>query len=505
MAATPPAPPTPVSQPGLCEGEGAGACEITFLDPVNALQNGNAILTDPATLATLGKPVIAIAADSASRVVLRIRAGTVGDKIDITLNGDGSLSTVGGTENSLYLSQLTAVDTGEYPMTFAVYRAPSNFSRGAPSNDDNIDQRSVSFHVRFPDGTTVDTPLTILRPPVVLVHGAWGDESDWATFTPLISDPLRNFFVRRANYNYDLHGAITTSTPGYTPALLKKARGNALGFDFAAPIVLEEIDTAIVEFRQTRNAAAAQADVIAHSMGGTVSRALVNLLRYPGHDSFGAGYIHKLITFGTPHLGSPLAADLTQGNVCVRTFFAEHEHIALYAVSLPGPPSPNGCGIYTTLWCGGSGDLQPGSDALGRIQNGSGPTVPAALIAGITAQANVASLDNSLSVAGYLRSRCANDPVAQRFTAQGWRTEFGEDNDGIVSQTSQLAGFTATPVGLNPVPGVIHSAGLEGGRFGLGFTGPSEQASATSIAGIQDLVIRFLNEQMNGADFYQLH
>jgi len=47
-------------------------------------------------------------------------------------------------------------------------------------------------------------------------------------------------------------------------------------------------------------AGGAQIDIVAHSMGGLVSRSVIE--QYEG-----AQYIHKLITLGTPHQGSPLA------------------------------------------------------------------------------------------------------------------------------------------------------------------------------------------------------
>ncbi len=542
----PPPPPTPTSQPSQCGGGGGEVvraprsalqrrfppatlrpaatgldpCGITFLDPVPDLQNGNFIVTDPEVLATMGTRVGAIAADSAARVVVVIPAASIGDSVTLTLTGDGSLSSIGGAENSSEVT-LTAQDTGSRPMAFAVYSAPSNFSRGASTGDDIIDYRTVTFQATLPDNMEFTTPLIILRPPLVLVHGLWGDRSDWYNFTPLTNDPLRSFFVSPANYNYDLHGAITAAQPSYTPKILNSARGNALGFDFAAPYVLIQIQEAIVAFRQAQRtlssgvaidgAAAAQADVIAHSMGGTVARTVVNLPSYAGSDSFGVGVIHKLITIGTPHKGSPLATDLLQDSPCMRDELADNEHIAFYTVSPPGPSSPHGCGIYTTLWCGGTGDLQPGSDALGRIDGGNGLTVPTALIAATTTLANTLSLDGTFAVVPiFLRWKCSSDPVAQRYTTELWQTEFGEANDGVVGLSSQLAGFGAPPANGNPNPvtGLIHSSSLDR----LGFTPPGELDSATdasgnptSAAGIQALVIQFLNEAPSGQDFHQLN
>jgi hypothetical protein len=138
--------------------------------------------------------------------------------------------------------------------------------------------------------------------------------------------------------------------------------------------------------------------------------------------------------------------------------------------------------------------------AISAIQSGAGPLIPTALIAATTTPANTASLDTTFAP-WIIRKICGREPVAGRFTAQGWRTEFGanhagEDNDGIVGLSSQLNGFPATPAG-NPVAGLIHSAGLHK----LGFSGPTELDSATAI---QTLIVTLLNEPVTGPDFHPL-
>ena len=527
MPPTPPSAPTPPSSPPLVCGPqvevrnpvplsrrlgtlsatplaaASGSCEIKFVDPVPDLQSGNEIKQDPGVLGVLGRSVSAIAADGAARVVLRIGTGNASD-VTLTLLDEsgvtrppemlGSLSSVGGAENSSSVN-VKAVSAPGGPMAFAVYRAPFNFSRGAPYSDDTATDRTVSVQATLPDGTTFTSPLKVLRPPLVLVHGIWGDTSDWDTFTPLISDG--RFFVRYADYNRAPEQLIVTaSVPSYTRDVLASVRGNALGLDFGAPRVLWRIWQTIMEFQSIKNAAATQVDVITHSMGGTVSRTAVNLPGFAMSDSFGAGYIHKLITIGTPHLGSPLARDLLADNACLRNELAVKRHIALDTATL-------GAALNVS---GGAGDLRPGSPALGRIQNGS-LTVPTALIAATTLPANLASLDTGM-VGQHFRNTCPNDPVAQRMTAQLWQTEFGEDNDGVVAASSQLATFSPTPA-TNPVHGVIHSAGLEGGWWGPfylhWFTGPAELDAASSVAGIQELVILFLNEKPSGPDFHPLN
>jgi pimeloyl-ACP methyl ester carboxylesterase len=222
----------------------------------------------------------------------------------------GTLAAIDSQDSPAQQLTVTAVDTDIGPMAFVIYRCPRDFSR--PGRDDNAASRAVNVVAESQSGTSgTNMAIWILRPPLFLVHGLWGSRDDWNTFTPLINDPLRQFFVRRADYNIDLAGRVTATTPGYTPAIMHGIRGNALGFDFAAPIVLRNIQQALADFRQEQSAAVTQADVITHSMGGTVARTLVNLQRFVQPETYGAGYIHKLITIGTPHKGSPLARDLT--------------------------------------------------------------------------------------------------------------------------------------------------------------------------------------------------
>jgi hypothetical protein len=303
---------------------------VGSFDPWRQLISGNKVLANTALLATLGTPAPDIAADGLARLVLRIGAATVGERFTVTLYDtvypgppsvaaeSGTLATIDNQDSPAQQLTLTAVDTDIGPMAFAIYRAPRDFSRSG--RDDNAALRAVNVVAESESGTSgTSMAIWILRPPVVLVHGLWGSRADWNTFTPLINDPLRQFFVRRADYNQDLAGRVTATVPGYTPLVMRGIRGNALGFDYAAPIVLDQIRQALVDFRQQNSAAVAQADVITHSMGGTVARTLINLQRFVAPETYGAGYIHKLITIGTPHEGSPLAFDLIQtANTCLR-------------------------------------------------------------------------------------------------------------------------------------------------------------------------------------------
>lgn len=55
--------------------------------------------------------------------------------------------------------------------------------------------------------------------------------------------------------------------------------------------------------------AVVQADVVAHSMGGDIARVMPTVTGFANQTNYGLGPVHKLITIGTPHQGSPLAGD----------------------------------------------------------------------------------------------------------------------------------------------------------------------------------------------------
>src|SRR5215472_5513572 len=68
--------------------------KTTFLDPVPNLLNGAQVTTDYETLASKGRTVSGVSADSATQMVLRITAASVGEQFTITvINDQGQQST----------------------------------------------------------------------------------------------------------------------------------------------------------------------------------------------------------------------------------------------------------------------------------------------------------------------------------------------------------------------------------------------------------------------------
>jgi probable HAF family extracellular repeat protein len=523
---------------------------VALVDPVPDLLSGPAVISVAAgaqLLATKGTKVQGVAADGVTQVVVRIQADRVGDQFILTLindqNGpinpdeDGALGNPGDTTLTQNHMTVTAVDTGSGPsgpnppFAFAIYRAPKDFARPAPGGlyktgtcagvsdlDGQLKCRSVTLKVLTPLGNIINTPVTILRPPVALIHGLWSEPSDWDSFSPLFSNfagPDNRFQVGLVNYSGPLPPGVflASSVPDYSGlpggrglAVLANARPNSLGFQFNAVGVMSQIDQQIRSFKGGTNplstrVAAIQADIVAHSMGGDISRTLplqnFNLFNFGPQDNFLSdrnfrqGTVHKLITIDTPHLGSPLATQLLQtSNSCVANILAAAGMPTFQSVQIPVG------GRATGSVPGAVGDLadSPMSQALQNIANPGQHPLPTALIAGTVNGGNLAGLAGS-GTALAIQAACSG-PVASSLTPDAWPTMFNnQPNDAVVSLNSQLNGLSPDPGAV--FDGDLHSAGIEE----LGFTGPTVLDSGP----VPNHVIDLLNAFVSNSIFHLLN
>jgi hypothetical protein len=471
------------------------AATYNLIDPVvvAGLISGSSVANSPNAIAAATTGVVkGAAADGTTQVILRIPATGANQQFTVTVindsnvpstsvPNDGGLFALGGSPPASSSLVVTAVAiTGGYE-AFAIYLAPVNFSRS--SSDYTLTTRSVTLQVASPPGTITGTAsVTVARPPVVLVHGLWGSASSFSNFTPLTTDTI--FDINYATYSNAVSG-ITSETPSYSKSDTIDA--NSLGFAYNAPSVLAQINNFIASYRTSANVAAVKADVVAHSMGGDVSRTmflLSNFLTNSTFPTYGAGPINKLITIATPHLGTPVAADLlASNNSCVRNVLASDQDYALASVTISGQPVD---GAVADLEGNGFGSsLSPALTAFQQTQ-----PFKTAYIAGIATSTNLNGLSCIFCTAQLMRTLCSSNPLAQDFTATKWTTVYGQSNDTIVPLDSALNNLT----GLQ-YSGVIHTAALET----LDFKGPSVLDPAS---GISSEVINLLNEQPTGSDFH---
>ncbi len=480
----------------------AAAASFAMVDPVPELLNGPAITTDPNALATGGTAVQGVAAEGVAEIVLRVAASAADESFTFTvindqnqpstsINDDGAIGAAGSPTIDQSSINLASVSTSTGPMAFAIYRAPLDFAR-AGGGDDSLTQRAIT--IQWTASNSADngsTQVAIIRPLVVLVHGLWGEPSDWNDFGPLYSaagsDP--RFAVRTADYSFDIGESLASTTPSYD--IVGGAKANSLGFAYNAGQVAQQIDSLVAAFKAGANpagiaVAAVQADVVGHSMGGDVTRTMPLLENFASATTLGQGNVHKLVTVDTPHLGSPLAlALLANANECARDTLATDDLYSFESVTV------NQLNISISGAMGDlSGDGAGGalSYALAALQSGSNvpiftPQIPTAYIAGVMSQTQLNDLTtNPTLTEEFLTSWCSEDPLAQDLTPQKWPTLLSNQSDAIVPYTSHVnnASPAATPAAA------VHGGGAET----LGFGAPD---ALNSVTGNPDAVINLLN------------
>jgi len=502
--------PQPAQPPAPTAPNPCTANQPVLIDPVAAnLVMGGAIVNNNTQLAAASKPVQGAAADGVTQLLLQISASNPGDSFNVQVlnennqtdqtTADGGLFAVGGVPaNAASSITVTAADTSP-PMAFAAYVSPTNFYRGA-QDASNI-QRTITFQVSCSSNSqsTAATTSFLVRPPVVLIHGLWSSAEAWSGFGPQISPQNTTLWGEMEPYpanavDYSSPVSVSSTNPAYF-VNFTQVDGNALGFSYNAPYVLLQLKVAVHNYGTYWNAAAVQADVVAHSMGGDISRTMPSLTGFLcgdascGQVNYNLGPVHKLITIGTPHRGSPLAVDLLPNsggdpNSCVRRVLATKNLASFQTVTI---------GTNTPPVNGAVGDLAAAPANLPT----TGP-FPIAYLAGSTAQSNLATVGQTTS--GKLLGACSAflDPLALYLDPTLWNEVFGgpaNANDGVVPVTSQLNGLASNAgAGGNTYTGVIHTSALTP----LGFVAPSELDPAS---GIPDEVVALLNEATNGPDF----
>lgn len=467
-----------------------------LVDPVVAnLLSGSAVTTNTAAIAAATTGLVqGITADGTTQVILRIPATSAGKAVAIkVINDAGSPSTSVANDGGLFALgasptaaasslSVNAVSTAQGVEALVLYLGPANFSRGTTA-DNAAKTRTVTLQTTPSGGTASNTAVTIARPPVILIHGLWGNASSFNIFTPLTTSTI--FSVNRAVYANTIT-SITSTSPSFSSSVTSAIAANSLGFAYNAPGVLSQINNFISSYRTSANVAAVQADVVAHSMGGDISRTMVLLSTFLAANTYGAGPINKLITISTPHLGTPVAADLlASNNSCARNVLASDGDVALQSITFAGGTTDG-----AVLDLEGNGFGSSLSTALTNLKPAAFQPFRTAYIAGIATATNLKGLSCIFCNAEALRLICSGNPLASDLTASKWPTIYGQNNDTIVPVDSSLNNLT----GLS-YSGVIHTAALET----LNFNGPSVLDPAS---GISSEVISLLNEPPTGTDFH---
>jgi hypothetical protein len=141
----------------------------------------------------------------------------------------------------------------------------------------------VSVQVKDTGGgavTTYEKAIRVDPRPVVTVHGMNSDATTWAAYPQ---------FLHNVNPHWNAYAVDTMDTKPWTPNTIKQNAAQLADF---------------VQAKQVQDNAW-HVDVVAHSMGGLISRYYIQNLMPTNLD--GSTAVHRLVMLGTPNAGSPCA------------------------------------------------------------------------------------------------------------------------------------------------------------------------------------------------------
>jgi PKD repeat protein len=214
--------------------------------------------------ADLSRQVIGAAADGASKVVIQITGlpeDITSDDIQISIpegEADGRL------ENDKKISNAVFTQT---------YVVPSCFVRNGHLEDLTAQEREIDLSI-IVKGEQIDhEPFTLIRPPVVMVHGLWGNPGDFSKLGDTLTEKGWLYLYCSS---YDNKASFATNIPKVKADIINSLNGPRRAMY-----------------------AATKVDVVAHSMGGCLTKLIDN--------AFLQKNVRKIITIGTPHQGSPVA------------------------------------------------------------------------------------------------------------------------------------------------------------------------------------------------------
>ena len=169
--------------------------------------------------------------------------------------------------------------------------------------------------------------VSLVPPPLLLIHGIWSSASA-AGFSPFPASGFWSWIFERYPHTqiYPVNYDMTLGT----------INQNSLAFnDSGTQRQLLYRMTDALDGAAAAGIAARTVDVVAHSMGGLVTRYFVTHGPPLPSSELLPNPVHKLITIGTPHQGTPLATllEMKQGNVAMSVTVG----LACQSYSIPPP------------------------------------------------------------------------------------------------------------------------------------------------------------------------
>ena len=282
----------------LERGQTAGRIIYSVSDSSYLTKDGQAITEETISgLSSADYGKTGLVADGNSRLILRYKSATPGN---VTFSVSPSIS--GATLETLesrqeITSALTLASTSNGYQASAVLIAPETWPENItyPSGNFTV---TATFTPSNGSANTESMTLTLIAPPVVLIHGAFGDNErmfGYATGKNTgVWRKLENAGLNVASWNYD---------GTKSPKALIASNTNGL-----AQIISDTLNKLNAD-----GFAATRVDLVTHSTGGLMARQYLRNDIDTGNktaNSYGLGTVRRVVTIASPNLGTPIGSYL---------------------------------------------------------------------------------------------------------------------------------------------------------------------------------------------------
>ena len=281
-----------------------------------------------------------------------------------------------------------------------------------------------------PGGPSEQASISLAPPPVLLVHGIW-------------SSAAGSGFSAGSGGFYDWLSPKYPNSPIYA---VDYGLESSKAFDDPSiqNILLSSMTDALAG-AATAGMAARSVDVVAHSMGGLVTRHLLSLPSSFSPD-FLPNPVHKLITIGTPHQGTNLATTLvnSQNQITVLApalAFADAPELLVLCLAFSSCTLGDALGAFGRPVGAGVQSLDP-TWLQGPLYALSASNQFAAIVGEAPSPLSLTEIELDLLINAFLPLQTVSSILS------------GQPNDTIVPTGSQAGGRTDSQT----IPGIVHTA-----------------------------------------------
>jgi len=240
-----------------------------------------------------------IAADGESAAIVLLQTTSLSD-VTFSVNDTASLDSYSDTflttppakgTQTLTVTSTSFIHVGSYYYAVALVQGPL----GGYTAQNAITVQAMQ------DSNNPQIGLTLVIPPLVLVHGLWGDQTSLSNVEAYIDamTPWNSQQQLVVPICYSLYLAFDATTDpiqnGQNPCEVTSAAS-----------VQTEIDSLLAEL-DSEHTVGGRVDLVSHSMGGLVARNYASQSGYASPRNRGQGQFHAIVTLDTPEIGSLLA------------------------------------------------------------------------------------------------------------------------------------------------------------------------------------------------------